>query len=92
MFVRPDSHDKPVQVELNDDRLFAIFANAVAEGQKQGVFRSGGSRKLAQTLWAGLHGAIALPANVDRLAFDPPEKLARHMIDVLLEWLDSAST
>ena len=87
LYVRPDSHEKPVPVNLNQDRLFSVFRQAVVDGQKAGAFRKGNASRITQTLWAGLHGAIALPTNIDRLAFDPPERIARHMLDALMEWL-----
>ena len=90
LFVRPESHDKPTRAALGDDRFFSILRKAVADGQKTGVFRSGSARKIAQTLWAGLHGALALPVNIDRLALDPPERIARHMVDVLQEWVEAS--
>ena len=44
---------------------------------------------MAQMLWAGLHGAIALPLNVDRLQFDEPRALAEQMVATLLSDLTS---
>ena len=87
MYVRPESHDKPTPVPLKDDRFFALLHGAVSDAQAQGLIRSGDTQALAQTIWAGLHGAISLPLNLDRLALDPPEVAASRMIDTLLEWL-----
>ena len=80
LFVRPDSHPKPTPVALKEDRLFSILRGAVADGQKAGVFRKGDPSKITQLLWAGVHGSIALPTNIDRLALDPPERSAKRAI------------
>ena len=68
MFVRPDTHEKPAQVSLEDDRLFCLFRDAIVEAQEHGLVRSGNAVTMAQTVWSALHGAISLPLNVDRLA------------------------
>ena len=87
MFVRPDSHDKPQPVSLEEDRLFSLFRAAIVDCQKAGVIRKGDPDRLTQAVWSGLHGAIALPTNIDRLALDSPSEMAPYMIDLLLEWL-----
>lgn len=91
MYVRPESHDKPDPVALDDDRFFSLLCNSVRDAQDQGLIRNGEPQALAQILWAGLHGAIALPMNLDRLALDPPEDAAKRMIETLLEWLQTTS-
>ncbi len=87
LFVRPASHDKPTQVSLDDDRIFRVFRDTIQAGQQQGLFRAGDLNQLTQALWAGLHGAIALPLNIDRLALDDREASVRQMIELLLEWI-----
>lgn len=87
MFVRPESYKKPEPVALEDDRLYSLFHNTIIEGQRQGLFRAGDSKVIAQNVWAGLHGAIALPINIDRLALTPSNESASNMIELLLEWL-----
>ncbi len=89
LFVRPGSHEKPAQANLDEDRFFSLFRNAVVEAQDKGLIRTGDPDVLTQTLWAGMHGAIALPQNVDRLALAPPEKAVPHMIEALMDWLQS---
>ena len=84
-------HDKPDPVALDDDRFFSLLCNSVRDAQDQGLIRNGEPQALAQILWAGLHGAIALPMNLDRLALDPPEDAAKRMIETLLEWLQTTS-
>ena len=89
LYIRPESHAKPEPMDLSRDRLFAVLRDAVADGQKAGDFRKGNAGRIAQTLWAGLHGAIALPTNIDRLTIDPPERLLRHMIAMQMEWIEA---
>ena len=89
MFVRPESHDKPTPVSLDQDRLYSLFYKTIIEGQEKGLFREGNPNLITQNIWSGLHGAIALPINVDRLALTPSKKNAGNMIDLLLEWLRS---
>ena len=87
MFVRPESHKKPKPVAREDDRLYSLFHNTIIEGQQQGLFRAGDSNTITQNVWAGLHGAITLPINIDRLALTPSNESASNMIELLLEWL-----
>ena len=89
MYVRPQSHDKPKAVALKDDRFFSMLTSAIKAAQSSGVARDGKPDALAQTLWSGVHGAIALPLNVDRLALAPPEESTGPMIEALLEWLST---
>lgn len=88
MFVRKEALKKSEQVGLADDRLFGLFKAAVIAGQEAQQFKSGDATQLTQLLWAGVHGAIALPINLDRLALDTPEQLAPAMLDVLLDWIE----
>ncbi|MEM8768453.1 MAG: TetR/AcrR family transcriptional regulator [Pseudomonadota bacterium] len=89
LFIRPGSQEKPEPMDPEQDRLFSLLKDTVAAGQKAGGFRRGNSRRITQSLWAGLHGAIALPTNIDRLALEPPERAARHMVDLLMEWIEA---
>ncbi len=84
LFVRPSSAERPAQVKPQEDRFFRLLREAISEGQQNNQIISGEPNHLAQTLWAGLHGAIALPTNIDRVAFDAPNKLTRRMIKLLL--------
>jgi len=87
LYIRPESHKQPAKVSLEEDRLFCLFRDTVIEGQQQGLVRKGDPNMLAQTLWGGLHGAIALPQNVDRLALAKQEETLPFMIKALLEWI-----
>lgn len=84
LYVRPESRQKPDPIALNDEPFFQSLTAAITDGQKSGVFVDGDVKKLAQLLWAALHGALALPINIDRIAFDPPEQIADAMIDSIM--------
>ncbi|GAB5486575.1 MAG: TetR/AcrR family transcriptional regulator [Parasphingorhabdus sp.] len=84
LYVRPESRQKPDQAALEDEPFFQFLQAAIADGQKSGIFVDGDTKMLAQLLWAALHGALALPNNIERIAFDPPQKIASAMIDSIM--------
>ncbi len=86
MFVRPDSHSRPEAVPVEEAAIPKIFIAAIRDGQARGVFRAGDPVQMAELLWAAMHGALALPDNLDRVAFSSPD-LAPLMIDYLVESL-----
>jgi hypothetical protein len=88
LYVRPEVHPKPEPVALSDDRLFNLNQSTISSGQEQGLFIEGDPTKLAQTLWSAVHGAIALPINIDRLAFDTSPQLVQDMIKIMFGWLE----
>ncbi len=85
MFVRPESHDKPPAIPLKEAGISSHFVNVISEGQEQGVFRPGDPLEITELLWAGLHGSLSLPDNLDRVAFAAPETMGQRMIDVMLD-------
>ena len=87
LFVRPDAHDKPETVPINQAGIAAPFIQVIREAQGEGSVRGGDAVALAQMVWAGLHGALALPQNVDRVAYQAPETMASDMADLLMAWL-----
>ena len=64
--------------------FYDLLRSALREGQAKGKVRPGGVDEMAQVLWAGVHGAHALPVNVDLAAFAPSETLARATTQALL--------
>ncbi len=84
LYVRPDSRQLPDQAALKDEPFFRYLETAIADGQEAGVFVDGSKKMLAQLLWAALHGALALPHNIERVAFDPSEQIAAAMIDSIM--------
>lgn len=91
LFVRPASHDKPAPVSTGEDRLFSFFRQAVVDGQKAGQFRQGNASTITQSLWSSVHGAIALPINVDRLALDDSGQVVEQVLGAMLSWLEADS-
>lgn len=84
LYVRPDSRQKPDPTALDEEPFYHHLKAAIVEGQNSGVFIDGEARMLAQLLWAALHGALALPNNIERIAFDPPQKIADAMVDAIM--------
>ncbi|MDW3218235.1 MAG: TetR/AcrR family transcriptional regulator [Acidimicrobiales bacterium] len=84
LFVRaPDSttdrHDDPDGLAL-----FASLRRAVEAGQAAGTIRDGDARTLAQVLWSGVHGALALPINIDTYELTDGRTISTEMIDALI--------
>lgn len=84
LFVRPGSHPKPLALALETQVFSRLVMEALVEGQAQGRVVPGDPAHLAQVLWSGLHGLLALPSNLDRLAFAPPADIAGMMAEVLI--------
>lgn len=84
LFVRPDSHEKPQPVPLDAVDFPRLLVQALREGQAAGRIVAGDPAQLAQILWSGLHGCLALPANIDRIAFSPVKEIAPLMVEALL--------
>ena len=89
LFVRSVSMPPPDVQPLSDVTFHRLLSAAIAEGQAAGTIRAGEPDHHAQLLWSGLHGALALPTNVDRFALEPAAEVAPPMIDLLMEWLAS---
>ncbi len=84
LFVRPpnstpDRNDDPERL-----MLFASLRRALDEGQAAGAVRSGDTGRLAQLLWSGVHGALALPIHVEPFALTDGPSIATEMVDVLI--------
>jgi AcrR family transcriptional regulator len=91
LFVRPDTLAKPDPEPLGEAPFATLLTSAIREGQLLGALREGDPQGLAQIVWAGVHGCLALPVNFDRLDFIEPERLAAQMIDILLRDLSASS-
>ena len=89
LFVRPESVAPPEQIPLANDKFFKLFTEAVAEGQRLGAFRSGDPNTIAQIVLSSVHGALALPINLHRLALQEGKRIAEEAIAAQLEWLQS---
>ncbi|MEM9650604.1 MAG: TetR/AcrR family transcriptional regulator [Actinomycetota bacterium] len=84
LFVRPGSEELSDPSSPEELALPRALRAAVIEGQAAGRIRSGDPDEHTQVLWAGVHGALALPINLDRYAITPGGELAAAMIETLL--------
>lgn len=87
LFVRPEGMKPPPQVSLERDRFFQLFRSTLREGQGAGVFRKDDLDELTQILLSAIHGSVALPINLHRLALDSSAKVPHRMVDAMLEWV-----
>lgn len=91
LFVRPETMPRPDREPLEGTPFASLLISTIEEGQRLGVLREGDPWKLAQIVWAGVHGCLALPVNLDRLDFIGAEEIAALMIDILLRDLSVSS-
>ena len=90
LFVRPPGSSVPDPADPDDLQLHASLRRAIEAGQAAGDIREGDATELAQLLWAGVHGALCLPVNVDSYALAPATDLAASMIPTLLTAITTA--
>ncbi|MEL6891992.1 MAG: TetR/AcrR family transcriptional regulator [Actinomycetota bacterium] len=76
----------PEPLELESVPVFAQLRAALTEAVEDGIV-DGDPHAVAMTLWAGVHGALALPVNFSRFPIDPDDTLAVTMIDALMATL-----
>ncbi len=88
LYVRPDSRPIPDQTALEEEPYFQFLTAAITEGQETDAIIDGDPKMLAQLLWAALHGALALPINIEGIAFDPPEQIADAMITSIMTMIE----
>lgn len=84
LYVRPSSSPAPTADPPTELPFYRLLRDAVADGQDAGAVRAGDPDELAVVLWAGVHGALALPVNMSRFTIPSPPELAPVMIDTLL--------
>ena len=89
LFVRPENDPKPKPLTLDEEVFYQSLIKAFEEGQKAGDFRDFDTHEMAQIFWAAIHGALALPINIDRYKFDPPETLTASMTTALLTLIEA---
>lgn len=89
LFVRPGPAELPPQQHPDDLALPRALKAAIVDGQSAGTIRAGDPTELAQVLWAGVHGALALPINLDRFSITPSAELGPGVIAALLASLES---
>ena len=88
MFVRPSALGTPEKQPLDQFAFPTLLRAALVQGQSDGVIISEDPDKLVQTLWAGVHGALALPVNLDRVALQPAADLSDVFIRALMRALE----
>ncbi len=91
LFVRPESLAPPERVPLADDRFFRLFSQAISSGQCDGAFRPGDPDTLAQMVLSAVHGVLAMPVNMHRLALSESTDIVEQAIAAQLEWLQTFS-
>jgi AcrR family transcriptional regulator len=85
LWVRPPNNSTDRNDDPDNLMLFSSLRRAVEAGQADGTVRPGDPRVLAQLLWSGVHGALALPINVDTYDLTAGPVLANEMIDALIQ-------
>ena len=88
MFVRPSALGTPEKQPLDQFAFPTLLRAALVQGQSDGVIISEDPDKLVQTLWAGVHGALALPVNLDRVALQPAADISDVCIRALMRALE----
>jgi AcrR family transcriptional regulator len=83
LFVRPPGSTPDTSTDPDNLLLFASLVRAVEEGQTARRVRDDDPRMLAQLLWSGVHGALALPINIDTFALANGRTMAAEMIAAL---------
>lgn len=89
LFVRPAALPTPERGPLETAVFPSLLVAAIRDGQAQGAIREGDPVRLAQLAWAGVHGALALPVNFDRLQLDATGCLAGDMVGLVVDGLAS---
>ncbi len=84
LYVRPPSHEQPEPDHPDELPFHALLVAAVREGQGVGTIVAGEPEGLAQVLWAGVHGAVALSQNMSIYRLEGPAELGPTAIDLLL--------
>ena len=92
LFVRPPDSKNPSRADPNRLMLFAALRRAVEAGQSAGDICDGDPRLLAQLLWSGVHGALALPINVDTYDLTDGPDAAAEMVVVLTRSITTKET
>lgn len=84
LFVRPEGAPQGERPPIVPDDFHLLLCGVIREGQKAGDIKKSDSDRLAHLLWAGVHGAIALPINFDSMEFGAESDLPDDMIAALM--------
>lgn len=75
MYVRPSALGNPEKQDLSAFAFPTLLKAAIDQGQGSGQVIDGDPTTLTQLLWSGVHGALALPVNLDRLKLTPAAEM-----------------
>jgi len=84
MFVRPGALEKPDTQPVSDFAFPTLLKAAIEQGQAAGTVMDGEADTLAQMLWSGVHGALALPVNLDRVELKPAAEMLEETVAALM--------
>jgi len=84
MFVRPGALEKPDTQPVSDFAFPTLLKAAIEQGQAAGTVMDGDADTLAQMLWSGVHGALALPVNLDRVELKPAAEMLEETVAALM--------
>lgn len=88
LYVRPPDQDRPEPAQLTSSVFARLLIETLKAGQQRELVVAGDARVQAQLLWAGLHGTIALPINLDRLKWNS-QGMRRQIVDGLLRMMST---
>ncbi|MEC7290366.1 MAG: hypothetical protein VXW22_09795, partial [Pseudomonadota bacterium] len=69
---------------VSDFAFPTLLTAAIAQGQAAGDVIDGDPETLAQMLWSGVHGALALPINLDRVELKPTAEMVEQTVAGLM--------
>ncbi len=87
MYVRPLDAEPPAAEPADALPFHRLLVAAVVEARDTGRIDISDAIVTSQVLWAGVHGAIALPINIDRYDLESGDVLVEEMIDRLVSGL-----
>ncbi|MEM7329768.1 MAG: TetR/AcrR family transcriptional regulator [Pseudomonadota bacterium] len=87
LFVRPGDLDQPDKEALTGFAFPTLLLAAIQDGQANGQVMAGDAEDLVQMLWSTLHGALALPVNMERLDLKPAQALVALTVDGVMRMI-----
>lgn len=84
LFVRPGDLEKPDKEALTAFAFPTLLLAAIQDGQGSGQVIDGDADSLVQVLWSAMHGALALPVNMERLDLRPTPELVDETVDAVM--------
>lgn len=92
MFVRPESMPAPTPDPIETLPFYRLLRAAIDEGQAAGTVRTGDPDRVAHLAWASVHGALALPVNIQRFDVQAQDELGEAMVDHVVASLQPSVT